>query len=76
MWTGASHPGLSTPEPHTPPDSYPAFFTVFSGTSNVSASTMPVESVPTIQRSVKSVVFPVVMYRCESWTIKAPEYQY
>ena len=37
---------------------------------------MPVESVPTIQRSVKSVVFPVVMYRCESWTIKAPEYQY
>ena len=27
-------------------------------------------------RQVKAVVFPVVMYRCESWTIKAPEYQY
>ena len=24
---------------------------------------------------VKTVVFPVVMYRCESWTIKEPECQ-
>ena len=24
---------------------------------------------------VKAMVFPVVMYRCESWTIKKPEYQ-
>ena len=24
---------------------------------------------------VKAVVFPVVMYRCESWTIKKPEHQ-
>ena len=22
---------------------------------------------------VKAIVFPVVMYRCESWTIKKPE---
>ena len=26
-------------------------------------------------RVVKAVVFPVVMYRCESWTIKKPERQ-
>ena len=26
-------------------------------------------------RLVKSVVFPVVMYRCESWTIKKAEHQ-
>ena len=24
---------------------------------------------------VKAIVFPVVMYRCESWTIKKAEYQ-
>ena len=24
---------------------------------------------------VKAMVFPVVMYRCESWTIKKAEYQ-
>ena len=24
---------------------------------------------------VKAMVFPVVMYRCESWTIKKPEHQ-
>ena len=24
---------------------------------------------------VKATVFPVVMYRCESWTIKKAEYQ-
>ena len=24
---------------------------------------------------VKATVFPVVMYRCESWTIKKPEHQ-
>ena len=24
-------------------------------------------------RLVKAVVFPVVMYRCESWTVKKPE---
>ena len=24
---------------------------------------------------VKATVFPIVMYRCESWTIKAAEYQ-
>ena len=23
---------------------------------------------------VKAVIFPVVMYRCESWTIKKPEH--
>ena len=26
-------------------------------------------------RTVKAVVFPVVMYSCESWTIKKSEYQ-
>ena len=26
-------------------------------------------------RLVKAMVFPVVMYRCESWTIKKAEYQ-
>ena len=26
-------------------------------------------------RLVKAVVFPVVMYRCESWTVKKPECQ-
>ena len=26
-------------------------------------------------RTVKAVVFPVVMYRCESWTVKKAEYQ-
>ena len=24
---------------------------------------------------VKAMVFPIVMYRCESWTIKKPEHQ-
>ena len=24
---------------------------------------------------LKALVFPVVMYRCESWTVKKPEYQ-
>ena len=26
-------------------------------------------------RIVKAMVFPVVMYRCESWTIKKAEHQ-
>ena len=30
---------------------------------------------PTEFRTVKAVVFPVVMYRCDSWTIKKAEYQ-
>ena len=30
---------------------------------------------PTKVHLVKAMVFPVVMYRCESWTIKKPEYQ-
>ena len=30
---------------------------------------------PTKVRIVKAVVFPVVMYRCESWTIKKAECQ-
>ena len=28
---------------------------------------------PTKVRLVKAVVFPVVMYRCESWTVKKAE---
>ena len=30
-------------------------------------------TLPTKVRIVKAVVFPVVMYRCESWTIKKAE---
>ena len=30
---------------------------------------------PTKVRLVKAMVFPVVMYRCESWTIKIAEHQ-
>ena len=32
-----------------------------------------IETLPTKVRLVKAVVFPVVMYRCESWTIKKAE---
>ena len=31
-------------------------------------------TVPTKVYRVKAMVFPVVMYRCESWTIKKAEY--
>ena len=31
-------------------------------------------TLPTKIYIVKSTVFPVVMYGCESWTIKKPEY--
>ena len=30
-------------------------------------------TLPTKARLVKAVVFPVVMYGCESWTVKKPE---
>ena len=32
-------------------------------------------TLPTKVRLVKATVFPVVMYGCESWTIKKAEYQ-
>ena len=32
-------------------------------------------TLPTKDRLVKAVLFPVVMYRCESWTIKKAEHQ-
>ena len=32
-------------------------------------------TLPTKVRLVKAMVFPLVMYRCESWTIKKAEYQ-
>ena len=32
-------------------------------------------TLPTKVRLVKSMVFPVVMYGCESWTVKKAEYQ-
>ena len=32
-------------------------------------------TLPTKVRLVKTMVFPVVMYRCESWTIKKAEHQ-
>ena len=31
-------------------------------------------ALPTKVRLVKAMVFPVVMYRCESWTIKQAEH--
>ena len=30
-------------------------------------------TLPTKVRLVKAIVFPVVMYGCESWTVKKPE---
>ena len=30
-------------------------------------------SLPTKVRLIKAMVFPVIMYACESWTIKKPE---
>ena len=32
-------------------------------------------TLPTKVRLVKAVVFPVVMYECENWTIKEDEHQ-
>ena len=32
-------------------------------------------TLPTKVRLVKAMVFPVVMYECESWTIKKAEHQ-
>ena len=32
-------------------------------------------TLPTKVHTVKAMVFPVAMYRCESWTIKKAEYQ-
>ena len=32
-------------------------------------------TLPTKFRLVKAIVFPVVMYGCESWTLKKPEHQ-
>ena len=31
-------------------------------------------TLPTKVRLVKAMVFPVVMYRCKSWTVKKPEH--
>ena len=31
-------------------------------------------TLPTKVRLVKAMVFPVVMYKCERWTIKKPEH--
>ena len=32
-------------------------------------------SLPTKVRKVKAMVFPVVMYRCENWTVQKAEHQ-
>ena len=32
-------------------------------------------ALPTKVHIVKAMVFPVVMYRCEIWTIKKPEHE-
>ena len=42
---------------------------------NVSALKSRDITLPTKVHLVKATVFPVVMYRCESWTIKKPEHQ-
>ena len=36
-------------------------------------SILKAETLPTKVRLVKAMIFPVVMYRCESWTIKKAE---
>ena len=33
------------------------------------------DTMPTKVRLVKAMVFPVVMYGCESWTVKKAEHQ-
>ena len=38
-------------------------------------SNVPYITLPTKVRLVKAVVFPVVMYGCESWTVKKAEHQ-
>ena len=32
-------------------------------------------TLPTNVHTIKAIVFPVIMYGCESWTIKKAEYQ-
>ena len=32
-------------------------------------------NLPTKVRLVKAMIFPVIMYGCESWTVKKPEHQ-
>ena len=32
-------------------------------------------TLPTMAHLVKAMIFPVVMYGCESWTLKKAEYQ-
>ena len=32
-------------------------------------------TLPTKVRQVKAIIFPVVMYGCESWTVKKAEHQ-
>ena len=32
-------------------------------------------TLPTKVRIVKAIIFPVVMYRCESWTLKKAEHE-
>ena len=39
----------------------------------VKGQTHPSMALPTKVRLVKAMVFPVVMYGCESWTIKKAE---
>ena len=36
----------------------------------VSIDSLHISTLPTKIRLVKAMVYPVVMYRCESWTIK------
>ena len=38
----------------------------------IKSATVPIVS-PSIRHEVKAMVFPVVMYGCESWTVKTAE---
>ena len=45
----------------------------FKSHTQVCALEMDIGTLPTKVRLVKAMVFPVVMYGCESWTIKKAE---
>ena len=51
----------------------PDFMWIFLYSLHCRKSFMPVSNLPTKVHLVKVIVFPVVMYGCESWTIKKAE---
>ena len=48
---------------------------VFSLSSTPSPLSIPIPFVKLAEPNIRAMVFPVVMYRCESWTIKKTEHQ-